>query len=55
MLISVRKARITMVMHMVKYSCSLLGPGTLKSDLPQEKFINWVIVLHAGSDAIILG
>ena len=26
-----------MGMHMVKYGCDLLGPGTLKSALSQEK------------------
>ena len=31
-----RKLNITLGMHMVKYSCDDLGPGTLKSILTQE-------------------
>ena len=30
------KLKVTMGMHMVKYGCDLLGPGTLKSALSQE-------------------
>ena len=30
------KLKVTLGMHMVKYGCDLLGPGTLKSALSQE-------------------
>ena len=30
------KLKVTSGMHMVKYVCDLLGPGTLKSALSQE-------------------
>ena len=29
------KLKVTLGMHMVKYGCDLLGPGTLKSALSQ--------------------
>ena len=31
------KLKVTLGMHMVKYGCDLLGPGTLKSALSQLK------------------
>ena len=31
-----RNLKITMGMHMVKYGCDFLGPGTLKCALSQE-------------------
>ena len=31
------KLKVTIGMYMFKYGCDLLGPGTLKSALPQEK------------------
>ena len=31
-----RKLKVTLGMHMVKYGCDLLGPGTLKSALSQQ-------------------
>ena len=31
------KLKVTMGMHMVKYACDLLGPGTHKSALSQEQ------------------
>ena len=51
------KLKITMGMHMVKYACDLLGPGTLKSASSQlkNKLMNWADFLHAGSDVIIFG
>ena len=30
------KLEVTMGMHVVKYGCDLLGPGTLKYGSPQE-------------------
>ena len=43
-------------MHMVKYGCDLLAPGTLKSSSQLEnKLMNWADFLHAGSDVIIFG
>ena len=33
------KLKVTIGMYMFKYGCDLLGPGTLKSALSQEK--NW--------------
>ena len=49
--------KVTLGMHMVKYGCDLLGPGTLKSALCQlkNKLMNWADFLHAGSDGIIFG
>ena len=49
------KLKVTWGMHMIKYGCDLLGPGTLKSALSQlkNKSMNWVNFLHAGSDGII--
>ena len=49
------RVKVTLGMHMVKYGCDLLGPGTLKSALSQLKniSINWYDFLHAGSDRII--
>ena len=51
------KLKVTLGMHMVKYGCDLLGPGTLKSALSQlrNKLMNWADFLHAGSDGIIFG
>ena len=51
------KLKVTLGMHMVKYGCDLLGPGTLKSASSQlkNKSMNWADFLHAGSDAIIFG
>ena len=35
------KLKITMGMHMVKYGCDFLDPGTLKSALsPEKKLMN---------------
>ena len=31
------KLKVTLVMHIVKYGCDLLGPRTLKSALFQEQ------------------
>ena len=49
------KPEVTLGMHMVKYVCDNLGPGTLKSALSQlkNKSMNWADFLHAGSDGII--
>ena len=49
------KLKFTLGMHMVKYGCDLLDPGTLKSALsqPKNKSMNWAHFLHAGSDGII--
>ena len=49
------KLKVTFSMHMVKYGCDVLGPGTLKSALFQlkNKSTNWADFLHAGSDGII--
>ena len=46
------KLKVTLHMHMVKYGCDPLGPGTLKSASSQlkNKIMNWADVLHAGSD-----
>ena len=51
------KLKVTLVIHMVKYGCGLLGPRTLKSTLSQlkDKSMNWAAFLHAESDAIIFG
>ena len=51
------KLKVTLGMHMVRYGCDLLGPGTLKSALSQlrNKLMNWADFLHAGSDGIIFG
>ena len=51
------KLKVTLGMHMVKYGCDLLGPGTLKSALFQlkNKLMNWADFLHAGSDGNIFG
>ena len=51
------KLKVTLHMHMVKYGCDLLGPGTLKSALSQlkNKSMNWADFLLAGSDGIIFG
>ena len=51
------KLKITLNMHMVKYDCDLLSPGTLKSVLSQlkNKSMNWAYFLHARSDVIIFG
>ena len=51
------KLKVTLGMHMVKYGCDLLGPGTLKSALSQlkNKSMNWADFLLAGSDGIIFG
>ena len=49
------KQKVTFGMHMVKYGCDFLGPGTLKSALSQlkNKSMNWADFLHAGSVEII--
>ena len=49
------KRKVTFGMHMVKYGCDFLGPGTLKSALSQlkNKSMNWADFLHAGSVEII--
>ena len=49
------KLKVTLGVHMVKYGCDVLGPGTLKSALSQlkNKLMNWADFLHAGSDGII--
>ena len=46
------KLKVTLGMHMVKYGCDFLGPGTLKSALSQlkNKSMNWADYLHAGSN-----
>ena len=51
------KLKVTLGMHMVKYGCDLLGPGTLKSASSQlkNKSMNWADFLHAGNDVIIFG
>ena len=51
------KLKLTLGMHMVKYGCGLLGPGTEKSVLSQlkNKLMNWADFLHAGSNGIIFG
>ena len=51
------KLKVTLGMHIVKYSYDLLGPGTLKFVLSQlkNKFMNWADFLHAGNDVIIFG
>ena len=49
------KLKVTLGMHMVKYGCDVLGPGTLKSALSQlkNKSMNWADFLHAANDGII--
>ena len=49
------KLKVTLGMHMVKYGCDLLDPGTLKSasSQPKNKSMNIAHFLHAGSDGII--
>ena len=49
------KLKATLGMHMVRYACDLLVPGTQKSALSQlkNKLMNWADFLHAGSDGII--
>ena len=51
------KLKVTSGMHMVRYGCDLLGPGTLKSALSQlkNKSRNWADFLHAGIDGMISG
>ena len=51
------KLKLTLGMHMVKYGCDLLGPGTLEFVLFQlkNKLMNWADFLHAGNDGIIFG
>ena len=51
------KLKATLGMHMVRYACDLLVPGTQKSALSQlkNKLMNWADFLHAGSDGIIFG
>ena len=48
---------MALTMHMAKYGCNLLGPGTLKSTLSQlkNKLMNWSDFSHARSDVIIFG
>ena len=50
---SVRIAKSYLGMHMVKYGCDLLVPGTLKCAYLKNKSINWADFLHAGSDVVI--
>ena len=33
---------VTLGMHMVKYDCDLLGPGTLKSAYLNSKINHWI-------------
>ena len=49
------KIKVNLGVHMVKYGCDLLPPGTLKSALSQlkNKLMNWAVFLHAESDGII--
>ena len=54
------KLKFTLGLHMVRYGCDLLGPGTLKSALSQLKnksmnWAGWADLLHGGSDGIIFG
>ena len=51
------KLKVTLGMHMVKYSCDLLAPGSLKSALSQlkNKSMNWADFSHAGHGGIIFG
>ena len=51
------KLKVTLDMHMVKYGCDALGPGTLKSASSQlkNKSMNWADFLHAGNYVIIFG
>ena len=54
------KLKVTLGLHMVRYGCDLLGPGTLKSALSQlkNKWMNWASwanFLYGGSDGIIFG
>ena len=52
------KLKVILGMHMVKYVCDLLGPGTLIYLLLfqlKNKSMNWTDFLHAGSDVIIFG
>ena len=54
------KLKVTLGLHMVRYGCDLLGPGTLKSALSQLKnksmnWDGWADLLHGGSDGIIFG
>ena len=46
------KLNVTLGIHMVKYGCDLLGPGTLKSALSQlkNKLMDWADFLQTGSD-----
>ena len=52
-----RKLKVTLGMHMIKYGCHLLSPGTLKSTLSQlkNKLMNWADFFNAWSDVIIFG
>ena len=52
-----RKLKVTLGMHMVKYSCDALGPAILKSASSQlkNKSMNSADFLHTGSDVIIFG
>ena len=51
------KLKVTLGMHMIKYSCDLLGPGTLKSTSSQlkNKLMNWADFFNTWSDVIIFG
>ena len=51
------KLKVTLGMHMIKYSCDLLGPGTLKSTSSQlkNKLMNWTDFFNTWSDVIIFG
>ena len=51
------KLKVTLGLHIFRYGCDLLGPGTLKSSLSQlkNKSMNWADFSHAGNDGIIFG
>ena len=51
------KLKVTLDMHMVKYGCDALGPGTRKSASSQlkNKSMNSADFLHAGNYVIIFG
>ena len=47
------RLKVTLGIHMVKYSCDLLALVLALSQL-KNKLMNWADFLHAGSDGIIL-
>ena len=54
------KLKVNLGMHMVRYGCDLLGPGTLKSALSQLKnksmnWADWADFSYARSDGITFG